>query len=223
MRNVGGVPTSDFSAGTVRPFIFYRIDFPSPTPARRYTNKPGGFTGNIDGLGSFPWSEYAIDITAFSEGRDSTSNVTAIEIGNAGGEWYVLEASPGFADVPVDIWIGRFDSTATTLLGSYRRTRGVFGSYDLAETLQIEIVPEAAAWVTDVPIEMGAACSAPFKHPELCTYAGTDTTCLRTLADCTSKGNQAQFLGLALGIPPGTEISWDQFRKTVPRAPRPRT
>lgn len=221
MRDVGATPAGDFTSAIVYPFRFVKIAFPAPTPTRYFTDKPGGWTGNLgDGSGAVAWSEYAVSLVGFSEGRDSSSQVTMLEFGNANGDWTTLEATPGLADVPVDIWIGRF-SAAGALLGAYRRTRGLFGGYTLTDSLRIEVVPDGEAWASEIPILMTASCSAPFKDAELCGYAGAATTCARTIEACTALSNQANFLGLINAIPPGTEISWDQFRKSVAAYARP--
>lgn len=43
--------------------------------------------------------------------------------------------------------------------------------------------------------KLSITCTDTFKDPKTCQYAGANTSCLRTLIDCTAKGNASNYGG----------------------------
>jgi len=130
-----------------------------------------------------------------------------------------LTGSSRFVDVTLyEFW---FDAASPTSATIQEAVILVSGKLDrpqwTSEKLSFSIVPNSQANALKLPsVEVGPRCPYRIFKGTLCGYAGGDTTCDRSFADCTSKSNTARFGGERFIPKAGSRIEWNGGIATIP-------
>lgn len=157
------------------------------TPAKYWA----AFDASITTGGTYaPAATWTGKAFAWNGGRlefaDATATVLAIVLANRA------------VGTEVKIWEAWINPTASTLVSSQEvaRFHGRVNTWiSKADRLTMELTQLTPFTAIPIPRRpYTTACSLPFKGTA-CAYAGGDASCLRTLTDCISKSNSANFGG----------------------------
>lgn len=205
-RNLGGVQVATIAANVVDWSLFVRIDFPSPTGTQRFTDRPGGFTGNIDGS-SQAWTEKSFVLGAANQSRQDVLSVSWLEFDNLDYTFQSWANTPGLRDVVVKVYAGWFNGGS--LEGAYAIYEGRFDDAEISQKAKITLKPHVTTWAQKILGNvLGTSCMNIFKDTATCQYVGADTTCNFSRYACNLKGNLARFNGFDLMPHPDQKITW---------------
>jgi hypothetical protein len=210
-RNTGTVGGAEFTKAQVRFFDFVSFTFPSPTGVIRYTNKPGGFVGNIDGT-SQTWVEWDIKVPGLAIAQQSKLDVSWIEIGDNNDVWSSLVMNVGIETRPVTIWSAWFDPS-DALLGKFSPYYGRLDQAQIRGKARISITPLRSGLSQLLPARIiGPICGYIYGDARTCQPPpGTTTTfptCDHTRAACAVRSNLAHFGGFDLLPAINTPTTW---------------
>lgn len=211
-RNLGTISTSTVEARRVEFFEFVKLTFPSPTGVLRYTNKTGGFVGDIDGS-SQTWTPYDVTVGELAQTQQNVLDVSWVQFGNNNNVFSTLILNIGIENRPVTIYQAWFTPGTQTKEGQYSP---YYGRLDKAVPsrgkFKISIVPDKSGFAQMLPARIiGPICGYIFKDPFTCQYVGADTSCDHTRTACLNKTNTAHFGGLDQLPDPNTPITWRTF------------
>lgn len=197
-RDLGGTP--DLDAKTVQHYNFARFDFPSPTGTIRYTNKPGGYTGNIDGV-SATWTEYDFRFTDISNSQQTIMDVSSISIANLNNTWSGLMLNIGIEMRPIlllQVWFN-ISTGATTGKMRFYSGRMEVARYQTGR-VEISVVPHRYGLSQMLPGRIiGPTCGYIYGDPRTCQYPGPFTgdfeSCDHSRTHCQARSNLVHFGG----------------------------
>lgn len=221
-RDIGTVDP-DWLETDPKHHFFVRIELPEET--LRFTTRRRDWTGALDAANgegsSATWR--GGDCTP-EDIRVSQTNVSALEVssvtfGNVevdgdAGPWLVRDRTVGLKNRRITVWQAVWppdDDTDAGIGGVYLLFVGRIGSREHGERTTLRLLPFRSSW----NIRMGSqilptvcrfAVAGKFKDPFSCQYAGADTTCGGSLAECIEKDNEVNFGGHPLMMKPNTQI-----------------
>lgn len=214
-RGLGGTPTSAVEARRAKFFWFVKITFPSPTGVLRYTDRPGGFVGDIEGS-SQTWTAYDVRVGELTQTQQTVLDVSWIEIANNNNVWSTLILNTGIANRPIELWQAWFDPDTDAKSG---QNSPFYGRLDKAVPVRgkfkISIVPDKSGFSQQLPARViGPICGYIFKDTATCQYVGADTACDHTREACRNKSNLAHFGGFDQLPNPNVPITWKTYTFT---------
>lgn len=209
-RNLDGVPTSVFDGSELVFSDFVKIEFPT-SGTKRYTDHPGGFTGDIDGS-SQTWAEEALTIGRLQQSRDDVLEVSWVQFSNIEFTWTSFASE--LRGTKVTVWRAWFDPSTGSLHGSPQMFAGRIDDATIGTHARLTLIPHTTPWSHDVPPQsVGPDCFNVFKDPATCQYVGVDTSCLKTFNDCdtrTGGSNTVNFNGFRKLPNPDEKVYWSQ-------------
>lgn len=211
-RSLGAIATSEPAETTIAFYDFVKFIFPSPTGTLRYTNKAGGFVGDIDGS-SQTWTEYDVRVGEINQTQQRTLDVSWIDLANLNNVWSNLVLNTGIEGRPVTVYQAWFDPDTDAKLGQFSPYPGRIdrASYSKGR-IKIAIAPEKSGFSQMFPARViSPICGYIFKDTATCQYVGADTTCDHTRTACSLKSNLAHFGGFDQLPDPTKPILWRTF------------
>lgn len=201
-RGLGGVPSATLDGATVYFYDFVRFDFPSPTNTLRYTNKPSGFVGNIDG-GSQTWVAYDMRVGAVPQSMQSILDVGWLTLQNVDNVWSDILLNKVWEFRPIYIWQGWFNPTTEAFVGNPKFYEGRTEKADYENgRVRVSFTPHRSGQNVLFPNRViGPNCGYIFKDTETCQYVGATVVCDHTRAACAAMAggsNLAHFGGFDL-------------------------
>lgn len=197
-RDLGGTP--DVDAKTVQFYNFARFDFPSPTGILRYTNKPGGYTGSLDG-GSATWTEYDFRFQDVSNSEQTIMDVSSVSIGNLNNTWSSLVLNTGIEMRPVLLLQVWFNIATGAVTGNMRLYSGRMELARYREgRFEISLIPHRYGFSQMLPGRViGPTCGYVYGDTRTCQYPGPFTApydkCDHSRTACAARSNLAHFGG----------------------------
>lgn len=175
--------------------LLLRVDFGSPIYWTDY-DVPIVTTGI--GLASNTWTPKQFKVSGIDSQHGVVSGQATIEMGNADNAISSLILGGGLIGTKVYIYVAYLDPDAANSIA--QAVKQIFGG--VIDTVSMDSDAANASVVLSPLIDLqskvlprrviGTKCTLDFKGAA-CQYAGADTACLRTLADCTSKSNSINF------------------------------
>lgn len=211
-RSLGAIATSEPAENTVKFWDFVKIDFPSPTNTLRYTNRTGGFVGDIEGS-SQTWTEYDVKVGDLAQTQQKVLDVSWIDLANLNNVWSDLILNTGIEGRPVTIYQAWFDTDTDAKLGQFSP---YYGRLDRAAyrdgRVRVAVTPDRSGFSQMLPARIiGPICGYIFKDTLTCQYVGAETTCDHTRAACANRSNLSHFGGFDQLPDPTKPITWRTF------------
>lgn len=208
LRNVGTIPTATFNSSVVQYFFFCKLEMPTPVGTKRYTQYPGGFTGDIDGA-SETWTELGFVVPNVTDSYDDVLNISAIEFPNLDNTFTDWSMTYGLKLRKLWIYIGFFDPSDGSFIDAFERWHGLTDEAELSSEARVTLRNFFVPWSRQIPpLLIGPKCISPFKDPVMCQYAGAGTSCNKSRATCSTYSNLTKFNGFDLLPPAGTIIKF---------------
>jgi hypothetical protein len=217
IRDVDGISEATFQASTVNWFYFVKIEFPAVTPfsavTLRYTQRKGGFVGDIDGS-SQTWDEYDFKVEGLAQSHDSILEVSSINLQNTDGFWTYKMFAYGLRGRWVTVYqVWLTPSLIPTLVGKYILFQGQIDEAELTIRAQLSLTPFRTPFAITVPgRRYSDLCGYIYKDPATCQYVGAVPTCDRTRNGANgcnpAHANQSHFGGFDLLPKPNTTLTW---------------
>lgn len=152
LRDVATVASARFDDDQIAIREFVKVEFTGGPGTLRYTNKPSGFVGDIDGS-SQTWTELAnLTIGPLQQGRDSALEVSWVEFpdADAANTWVGYLTSPGVRGVPCTIYRAHYSVSSGALYDAYTLYEGEMDEgRDMGTRVRVVLVP--AGERTQVP------------------------------------------------------------------------
>jgi hypothetical protein len=219
-RTLPGISDAIIDANELEYFTFVRIDTNVPL---RFTDRPGGFTGPIDGS-SHTWFD-----TDFAHGplRQSQQDIlvaTWISFSDLDNEW----TNRVYADIArkskIIFYVGIWNPQNGAYLGATPIYHGRLNEGEFDVRGRFSITPHYIPWSQKVPFtRMSGRCTNDYRNPEDCQYTGPEpdgqVTCGKTRQDCRARGNEIN-INIYDDIPKANEkIMLGGVRHGLPPAP----
>ncbi len=224
MRTLGSITSADVEANIVDFCWFFKIEIPTSSYVRYTTHPDGDYAfdgsgGDFDSVAA-TWVGYDFTIGSLVQNQSSPLDVSYVDIQNLDNVWSDYLLNDGIRFRSVQIWQAWFDTTDGSFIGSLKMYDGRTDEATLdGNRIKISLAPHRTPWTVQIPARrMIPTCQYLFKNADTCQYGGSDTSCNRTIIDCTSKSNQTHFGGFHLLPPQTLKISWGAVQTQLPPA-----
>lgn len=205
-RSIGAITAAQLAAENIDWSYFVKWTDADGTGPFYYTDRPGGFVGNIGALGSQTWVETDVIVGPIPQSVQDFNVVSWIDFSNVDFSWRNRASVIRWSDVL--IFVGQFDPAAGTLIDSWKIWQGEADDAILGVRARISLKPEKALWAQRVCWQVpGHTCFNVFKDPLTCQYIGADTSCRHDRDDCTGKLNTLHFNIFDLMPRPGDRLT----------------
>lgn len=193
-RSLGTVTDAIIAANEIEYWNFVSIELASPVGLMRFTDRPYGFTGNIDGT-SQTWNEADLEVGPIFQSRQEVLQVSWMKFANLDYTWTNWGFTPGLRDSKVNIYTGWWNTSTPTpvFAGAYKIYEGLVDAVELSAYAQLTLRPHHVPWSYKVPPIQGGRCINVYRNPEDCQYFGAEpvgqVTCPKTRQGCIDRGN----------------------------------
>jgi hypothetical protein len=227
VRDVGAITQADLDAENISFNDFVRIEFPSPTGTKRFTNRPGGYVGNIDGA-SQTWDEYDVVVGRLAQGADSILDVSWVDFADVDNVFSgYAELHNGLTYISATIFRAHFaipddpPDSPGALLDSYIVYDGRLDEAQVGTRIRISLVPHRTSMGKPLPARLFLPGCQNEYGDEMCqrTPDGTFPTCPKTRDACIARGNIVHFVGFDLIPKQNAVLKWGNAAATLPNAP----
>jgi hypothetical protein len=168
---------------------FVKITFPSPIGILRYTDRPGGYTGNIDGTVQ-TWTETIFSFGGINQSYGNLNKVDWIVFADLTSLFKGLIYNPGIKNRLVSLYTGRWNVSTNALIKAYPIFEGKINDGEGEDEVRLSL----KSGFEDIKIpyaKMGGRCLNDFMNPLDCQYPYTaGLTCAKTRAACAAYGNE---------------------------------
>jgi hypothetical protein len=229
-RSLGGLSASALSDRQILGFVFVYLGIDAGDGGPFYfTEKAGGFVGDVDGSGSHTWANTGlVGFGGLSNDAQTPEAVSWVELrnvntgqpGTAGAEgvWYSRMIDGILRGKPATVWRVWFASNGT-IAGKWKLIDGFIDDISGGPTIRVSISPGKFPWLNWLPtMTIGPTCPYVYKGAN-CGYTGGLASCRRTFTDCDNHGNTARFGGWQHLPKPGDKITWGAVITQVSGAP----
>jgi phage-related protein len=171
------------------------------------------------------WSPYAVDVRGLTANQYNAASCSLVV---ADGDDTIASAdlalAKGLVGTLVNIWECWLDPSTFSVQATVKKFRGRIEGVSLAmDTATLKCGPWVNFAGKPVP-RWTVQANCPYAFKDLrCGYAGADTSCLKTWADCgarTGGSNQVRFGGFRNLPHPNTVLSWTNGKWPLPASPR---
>jgi hypothetical protein len=194
-RSFTGISETLLRSRNIAFWHFAAITLPSPVGIQRFTNRPTGYTGNIDGS-SQVWAESSLEVGPIHQSRQQTLQVNWIKFINLDYTWTNWAFTPGIRGSLVSIYEAWWDTSTTpfTFVESFIGYEGKIDDHELGTRVQLVLRPFHTPWTLRILQEkMEGKCVNIYRNSEDCQYAGAEpvgeVTCAKTRTACAARSN----------------------------------
>ncbi len=201
-RDLGGLNPNELTATAIQFYSFARFEFPAPTGTLYYTDRPGGYTGDLgEGSGSVTWVQWDIVFQDISNSQQTIMDVASIDIANLNNVWSALVLNIGIEMRPVLLMHVWFDLTTGAVLG---KPKLYSGRMELARIKQgkctISLIPHRSGMSQMLPGRIiEPSCGLVYGDARTCQYPGPFTgdfaSCDHSRDACAKRSNLLHFGG----------------------------
>jgi hypothetical protein len=181
---------SELNANEQETWDFVKIEFPAPIGILRFTTRPGGFVGNIDGS-SQTWVEYPFSYSPITQVANDLYSVNWISFPNLDNVWDNYNYDPGIRKIVTTIYEARWRVSDNSFLGARVQFKGRMDDGEFGEEAKINLKPLLDPNQLSPYSKIGGRCTNDFMNPLDCQYPYTPgLTCEKTRAACRAYGNE---------------------------------
>lgn len=195
-RTLGDITEAILAANEYEEWDFIKIEMPSPVGTLRFTNRPGGYEGNIDGDIN-DWAEVDYTHGPLSQSSQNILVVTWIQFANIDYTWTNYALQYGIRNRITTLYTGVWNPVDDSFVDSYISYNGTLDAGDFGVTAKISLKPHHTPWYSPVPRgKMEGRCINTYRDPMDCQYTGAEPTspvqltCGYTRFDCRLRGNE---------------------------------
>lgn len=180
------------TSAEVEEWSFLKITLPAPHETLRFTDRPGGYTGEIVNGGSQIWVETDFDNGPFSLSSQQVLVVNWIKFANTDGFWSTIGQEVTIRGIPIVAYKGNFNIDTGNLEEAYIEYLGTLDEAEFKEEATFTIKPHDTPWSSLVLYnKLAAKCINDFMNPEDCQFPYTPgLTCAKTRAACREYENE---------------------------------
>jgi hypothetical protein len=222
-RTLGSITDAILTANEVEYWAFVKLILPAPIGTLRFTDRPGGFVGNVDGT-SQTWVEVDVTHGPIRQSRQDIMIVNWVQFANLDFTWTNYALQYGLRNRQITIYTGWFDSVGA-FVGSVNLFEGLTDEADCSDYCRLVLKPFSPPWDYKIPpAKMGGRCINDYRNPMDCQYAGAEpvgqVTCGKTRQHCRDRGNEIN-INIYDDMPPdGQEITWGGESHGLVTAPK---
>jgi hypothetical protein len=219
-RTLPGISDAIINAHELEYATFVRIDIGTPL---RFTDRPGGFTGAIDGA-SHTWYETDFQHGPLRQSKQDVLVSTWISFSNLDDEWINRVYAGVTRRAKTVFYVAIWNPQNDAFLGATPIYHGRLDEGELDIRGKFSIIPHHVPWSMKVPFtRMAGRCTNDYRNPEDCQYTGAEpsgqVTCGKTRSDCRLRGNEIN-INIYDDIPKMNEkIMFGGVRHGLPPAP----
>jgi hypothetical protein len=193
-RTLGSITEAILSANEYEEYDFIKIVFPSPVGTLRFTNRPNGYIGNIDGT-SQTWVEVDYIHGPISQANQNILVVTWIRFANIDYTWTNYAYQYGIRGREATLYTGVWNPATGLFVNSYISYNGTLDEGEFNEYAKITVKPHHTPWHYLIPRgRMEGRCINTYRDLMDCQYTGAEPvgqlTCGYTRFDCRARGNE---------------------------------
>lgn len=226
-RTLVSITDEMLAANEYEEWDFIKIIFPSPVGELRFTNRPTGYTGNIDGT-SQVWGEIDYTHGPLTQSSQSILAVTWIQFANIDYNFTNYAYEYGIRNRLATLYTGVWDpsTTPSTFKEAYVSYDGTLDAGEFGIHAKITLKPHHTPWYYLIPRgKMEGRCINTYRDPMDCQYTGAEPispvqlTCGYTRFDCRLRSNELN-INIYDGMPKADEkMMFGGIRHGLPPAP----